>query len=128
MPSVTQNNISDIADTESVNENAAGLYMIDHICAALTDLEHISCVEHHNVLLRDAERNRKLLLCHSVAVLTVDRDRIFRTYQRINEFDLLLACMPGYMGILGNYGRALHGEFVDDSRYGFLISRDRGRT
>ena len=52
---VTENDISDIADTESVNENAAGLYMIEHICAALTDLEHSSGLEHHNVLFRDAE-------------------------------------------------------------------------
>ena len=77
---VAENNVSDISNTESVNENTAGLYMIDDVRSALTDLKHVSCVEHHNILLRDSKRDRKLLLCHSVTVLAVDRDRKFRAY------------------------------------------------
>ena len=77
---VAEYDVSDISDTKSVNENAAGLYVVDHVRSALTDLKHVSCVKHHNVLLRDSEGDRKLLLCHSVAVLAVDRDREFRAY------------------------------------------------
>ena len=77
---IAEYNVSDISDAESVNENTAGLYMIDDVRSALTDLKHVSCVEHHNILLRDSKRDRKLLLCHSVAVFAVDRDRKFRAY------------------------------------------------
>ena len=34
---VAENNVSDISNTESVNENTARLYMIDDVRSALTD-------------------------------------------------------------------------------------------
>ena len=77
---IAEYNVSDISDAESVNENAAGLYMVDHVSTALTDLKYITCVKHHNILFRDPEGDRKFLLCHSVAVFAVDRDRKFRAY------------------------------------------------
>ena len=50
-----------------------------------------------------------------VAVLTVNRDRIFRMHQRIDQLDLLLAGMAGNMDILENHVGSLHGQLVDDS-------------
>ena len=83
---VAENNVSDISNTESVNENAAGLYMIDHICAALTDLEHISCVEHHNILLRDSKILRNVLLGCQMTVLAMYRDCMMDTLLRCHLF------------------------------------------
>ena len=46
-------------------------------------------------------------------------------YQRIDQFDLFLAGMSGYMGILENHLRTLHGQFIDHLGHCLLIARNR---
>ena len=63
-----------------------------------------------------------------MAVLAVYRNGVFRFYQGVDQFDFLLAGMSGYVNVLEYNVCALCGQFVDDVRNGFLISRDRVRA
>ena len=48
--------------------------------------------------------------------------------QGVDELDLLLACMAGYVGIFGDDFNTTHSQLVDDLRYLLFVARDRGRA
>ena len=48
--------------------------------------------------------------------------------QGVDQLDLLLAGMAGYMGIFGDHLNAAHSQFVDNLGYLLLITRNRSRT
>ena len=55
----------------------------------------------------------------------MNRNRVFRTHQSVDQLDLFLTCMAGYVGILIDYFGALHGQFVDNLGHGLLIAGNR---
>ena len=78
---IAEYNVSDISDAESVNENTAGLYMIDDVRSALTDLKaRLLCGASQHSPSGFQREIASSFLCHSVAVFAVDRDRKFRAY------------------------------------------------
>ena len=58
----------------------------------------------------------------------MNRDRIFRFYQRIDQFQFFLTCMTGYMCILENNLGTFHRKLVDNLGYSLLITWNRMRT
>ena len=60
-----------------------------------------------------------------MTVFTMHRNRIFRMNQRIDQLDLFLTCMAGYVGILENNIRPFHRKLIDHSGNCFFISRNR---
>ena len=60
-----------------------------------------------------------------MAVLTMNRDRILRLCQCVDQLDLLLTGMAGYMCILLNDLCTLCCQLVDNLGYILLIARNR---
>ena len=60
-----------------------------------------------------------------MSVFTMNRDCIFRFYQRIDQLDFFLAGMSGNMDILEDNLCSLHGKLIDNLGHRFLISRNR---
>ena len=60
-------------------------------------------------------RTREMFLRCQMTELSMDRNRIFRVYQRINQLDFFLAGMSGYVRVLENNFRAFSGKVVDDT-------------
>ena len=58
----------------------------------------------------------------------MNRNRIFRFYQRVNQFDLFLTGMTGNMNILENNLCTFHGQFINDTGHCFFITRNRVGT
>ena len=60
-----------------------------------------------------------------MAEFAVDRNCIFGMHQRIDQLDLFLAGMTGYMHILEDHLCSLHGQLIDNLGNCFFISRNR---
>ena len=58
----------------------------------------------------------------------MDRDRIFRIHQRIDQLDILSARMSRYMNILKDDICTLAHQIIDDTGNRFLVTRNRVRT
>ena len=63
-----------------------------------------------------------------MTVFSMNRNRKFRAYQRIDQFQFFLACMSGYVCILEDNFCALHGQFIDHLRYTLFVTGNRIRT
>ena len=100
---VTQYNVSDIAHTKTVYQDAAVLYMIHNLAGILADFHNITGRHNEHILLRNADRRCDGAVCYKMAVLTVYRKRKLRMQQGVDQLDLLLAGMAGYMGIFGEH-------------------------
>ncbi len=66
-----------------------------------------------------------MFLCSQMTVFTMDRNCIFRFYKGVDQLNLLLAGMSGYMDILENNLCTLHGQFVDNLGNCLFISGNR---
>ena len=55
MLAVTQNDVSDITDTESVYHDGSGVNFSCYCCAVLVKLHDIAGIHEENVLFRDAK-------------------------------------------------------------------------
>lgn len=102
MLSISQYYISDITDTQTVYEDRAYGYSAADLCLLLADFQYIAGGQDENIVLADAKVLCDLRLCFQMLVFTMDRNCILRMDQGIDQFDLFLAGMSGYMGILEN--------------------------
>ena len=125
MLSVPENDISHIAHAQTVHENGTTGHMAGNFRFLLIQLQHISGMKDENVVLRNAQGRGNIRLGFHMTVLSVNRDRIFRMHQRIDQLDLLLAGMAGNMNILENHVGSHHGQLVDDLGNSFLVARNR---
>ena len=128
MLSVTKNNISYISYTKSVYQNLSCVYIVYYFCFLLTDFQNITGFQDENIIFRNAKHSGNSRICFEVTVFSVNRDRIFRFYQRIDQFQFFLTCMTGYMCILEDDIRSLSCQFIDYLGYRLFISRDRIRA
>ena len=78
-----------------------------------------------NIVFGDPKGCRNICLGFHMTKFAVNRDRIFGMHQRIDQFDLFLAGMTGYMHILEDHLGSHHGQLIDDPGNCFLISRNR---
>ena len=102
------------------------LYMIHNLAGILADFHNITGGHNEYILLRNADRRCDGAVRYKMAVLTVYRKCKLRMQQGVDQLDLLLAGMAGYMGIFGDHLNTAHSQFVDDLGYLLLIARDRG--
>ena len=121
---VAQNDVSYVADSQSVDQNVADLYFLAHCRAVLGEFEHIAGAKEENILFVISQLSGDLVLGLEVAELAVDRDRESGLDQVVDEFDILLAGVAGGMDILCDDIRALHHELIDNAGHGFLIARN----
>ena len=124
MLAVAQDDISDISDTESVDQDIADLDFLADESAVFGEFEHITGVEDEDILLAVAHLAGNLCLRLEVAELAVDRDGISGLYQMVDQLDVFLAGMAGCVNILcGDIG-ALQQEFVDDGSDRLFVARN----
>ena len=114
MLAVTQNDVSDISDTESVDHDGSSVDFASYCCAVLIEFHDITGIHEEDVLFRDAEALCYFCVCFQMTVFAVYRDRVFRFYQGVDQFDFLLACMSGYVNVLEYDVGTLCRQFVDD--------------
>ena len=125
MLTVTKNDISYISYTKSVYQDCSCVYSACYLCTLAVKLQNISGCKDKDILFGDSKFLNYIFLCGQMSVFTMNRDCIFRFYQRIDQLDFFLAGMSGYVCILENNLGTFHGKFVDNLGYGFLITRDR---
>ena len=128
MLTVTKNDISYISYTKSVYQDCSCVYSACYLCTLAVKLQNISGCKDKDILFGDSKFLNHIFLCGQMSVFTMNRDCIFRFYQRIDQLDFFLAGMSGNMDILENNLRTLHGKLIDNLGYRFLISRNRIRT
>lgn len=63
-----------------------------------------------------------------MTVLSMYRNGILRFYQGVDQFDLFLTGMTGYMYVLENNVCTLHGKLIDNTGNCLFISRDQVGT
>ena len=102
MLSISEDHISYITDTQSVYQDRTDGYPSGNFRLFLADFQYISGREDENIVLADTKALCNLRLCFQMLVFTMDRNCILRMDQGIDQFDLFLAGMSGYMGILEN--------------------------
>ena len=124
MLSVPEHDIPNIPDAQSVYEDRACVHLVHNLRGVLIHLQHISGLDDEYIFLRDAEGLRHFRVGFQVTVLAVHRNRVFRLYKRIDEFQLFLTGMSGYVGILEDDFRALCRKLVYHAGNRFLISRN----
>ena len=125
MLTVTKNDIAYISYSKSVNQDRTCVYGSCYLCALVVKLQNISGCKNKDILFRNSQFFYYILLGCQMSVFTMNRNCIFRFNQRIDQFDFLLACMSGNMNILEDNFCTLHGKFIDNLGYRFLISRNR---
>ena len=96
-----------------------------YLCTLAVKLQNISGCKDKDILFGDSKFLNYIFLCGQMSVFTMNRDCIFRFYQRIDQLDFFLAGMSRNMDILENNLRTLHGKLIDNLGYRFLISRNR---
>ena len=96
-----------------------------HLRRFLIQLQHVAGLQDKDVFLRDAQIPCDIAVRDEVLVFAVNRDRILRLHQRIDQLEILLAGVTGDMHILEDDVRALHQQFVDDVRHGLFVAGDR---
>ena len=74
--------------------------LVHNLGLFIADFKHIARVQDKDVLLWNSQILGKSRVGLPVAVLAMDRDRILRLYQGIDQFQFFLAGMSRYMGIL----------------------------
>ena len=129
MLTVTKYDVSDITDTKSVYQDRSGVYVIQSpLRCPHPSPEHLPDARIKIFSFGIPRSSATVLLRCQMTIFSMDRDRIFRFDQGIDQLDLLLAGMSGYVGILEDNLRTLHGELVDNLGYCLLISRNRVGT
>ena len=81
-------------------------------------------VEDKDIVLVNSKFLCHSRLCDQMTVFSMHRNRIFRSHQRVDQLNLLLTRMTGYMYILENNLCTFHGQFIDNIGNCLLISRD----
>ena len=74
--------------------------LVHYLGLFIADFKYISRVQDKDILLWNSQVLGKSRIGFPVAVLAMDRDRVFGLYQGIDQFQFFLAGMSGYMGIL----------------------------
>ena len=124
MLAVAQDDISDIADTQSVDQDIADLDLLADSCAVFRELEHIARTENENILFLVSKRAGDFGLCLEVAEFTVDRDGVSGLDQVIDQLDVLLTGVSGCVHILADNISTLQQEFIDHGGDCLLVARD----
>ena len=93
MLSVTQYDISDISDAESIHQYSSRRYGSVDPAGIRCKLDDITQLGDKNILRRHAQRLRQLGMLLQMTVFPVDRNEKFRFYKSMDEFQLLLAGM-----------------------------------
>ena len=82
-------------------------------------------MQNKDVILIHAQLMHQICLRFQMTILTMYRNGIPRLYQRIDQFNLFLSGMSGYMRIF-KYNICTFGiQFVDHLGNRFFISRNR---
>ena len=63
MLSVSQYDISDITDTQTIYQNRSCMDFIHYFCFCITQLDHISALDDKDILFRNSQRLRDLRIC-----------------------------------------------------------------
>ena len=124
MLAVPKNDISHVADAKSVYQHFAGVDLVHYLGLLAVKLQHVAGLQHEHVLLGDAKRQGQAGVGFPVAELAVDGDGVLRFHKGVDQLQLLLTGMSGYVGILEDHVGPLLGELIDDLGDGFLISRN----
>ena len=129
MPSVAQDDVSDVADTVAVNEDTSGRHGTVELCTVFVKLQHASDFRNENVIGRHAHRFGKHLVCAEVTVFAVDRHEILRAEQRMHHLDLFLAGVTGNVHVRNagmDDGDVLFGQLIDDAADELFVAGNRG--
>ena len=124
MLSISQYYISDITDTQTVDQNSSYGYSAIDLGLFLADFQYISGGQDEDIVLTDAQTLCNLGLCLQMLVFTMHGYCVLRMDQGIDQLDLFLAGMSGYMSILENNICAFAEQLVDDLGDGLFIARD----
>ena len=125
MLAVSEHNISHIANAKSVYQDRPCLNVSCDLGAVLIHFQNISRCKNKNVFFWDSKLLGNMFLSSQMTVFSMNRNRVFRTDQGIDQFNLFLAGMSRYMSILENNFCALHIQLVDHFGNCFFISRNR---
>ncbi len=90
---VSQDDVSDIADAETVDEHDAGLHLAVEFCRVARELKDAAVFVEENVFGGHAEALRELGMADEHAVFAVHRHEIARADQIVHEFQCVLARM-----------------------------------
>ena len=89
------------------------MYRTGNLRALLIHLQYISGRKDENIFLWDSQILRNVLLGGKMTVFPVNRNRIFRTDKRIDQFDFLLTGMSLHMHILEDNLGSFHRKLID---------------
>ena len=125
MLTVTKYDITDITNPQTIYKDRTCMNRAGNCCTVCIQLQNITGSKDKDILFRNTKIFYDMFLCSQMSVFTMNRNRIFWSYQRIDQFDFFLAGMSGYVNILENNLCTLHGQLIDNLGNGFLISRNR---
>ena len=124
MLAIPQDNISHISYPKTIYQKRAGLYMAGHLGRLLIQLQNIPCLQDKDMIVIESQIPGDPRLTLQMTVFAVNRNGILRLHQRVDQLDLFLAGMAGYMCILEDHVRSLHGQLVNHLGNCFFIARN----
>ena len=102
MLTVTKYDITDITNPQTIYKDRTCMNRAGNCCTVCIQLQNITGSKDKDILFRNTKIFYDMFLCSQMSVFTMNRNRIFWSYQRIDQFDFFLAGMSGYVNILEN--------------------------
>ena len=121
---VSEDDVAHVSHAESVNQDVADRNTVRHLRAVRCQLKHVSRLQDKNILFGDTQFLNKLGLSLEVTIFSVHGNGIFWLDQSIDQLNILLAGVSGYMNVLEYDVRPLQKELIDHVGDRFLIARD----
>ena len=130
MLAVAQDDRPDIAHAVAVDEHLAGGRGGGHeLHRARSDLHGVAVFADDDIFALHSHGHRQVLVKLQHALLAVERDKVLRTRERVNDLELLLTGVTGdvkHIGAVIDDLDALSEQLVDDTGNGVFVAGDRG--
>ena len=88
--------------------------MTGYFRALFIQLQHIAGGEDENIFFFISKLFGYFFLRNQMLVFAVNGNRIFRTHKRIDQLNVFLTGVPGYVGVLKDHIRPFHKQLIDD--------------
>ena len=94
LATITQNDITDIADSKPVDHNHAGLHTTNNLPLLLCKLEDLSVLTDEDIFLRHPKFTCQICMLYEMMVLAMHRHKEFRTYKIVHQLEFFTAAVP----------------------------------
>ena len=113
---VAQHDIAHVANSQAIHQHRFDIDLPRNLTGVAIQLQNIAIVENKRISPIVAQIRDQIRMAFQVTEFTVNRYKILWLYQAVDQLQLFLARMSGYVRILENNIRSLFREFIDDIR------------